>query len=559
MAANLRIGEVLEERGYVTQEQIQKALDYQKEHSDMRFGQILMQLEFVTENQVLEALASRLGLEIVDVTQMQVDIDAVSKIDMEFAQKHLLLPVNIQNGMLLLVTNDPLNYFALEEVRQRTGCYIQLMLSEEQPLSQAISYYFAEARAKMAASTANESFEGEIFNDVDLSLIGESDDETPVIRLVNTLIDRAIRSNASDVHIEPFDNETKVRMRIDGVILDYVTLQRTVHQPLVARIKIMANMDIAEKRVPQDGHFRVNSEIGYVNIRVSVIPTVFGEKAVMRILASAGKLDNADKFGMDEYTYQRFLPMLSVPNGIIYVTGPTGSGKSTTLYMILEYLRGRMVNISTIEDPVEKNVPDINQTQVNNTAGLTFEVGLRALLRQDPDIIMVGETRDGETAEISVRAAITGHMVLSTLHTNDAVSSILRLSDMGVENYLIANSLIGIVAQRLMRKVCPKCAREVETTWSERQILGEDVKTVRKGIGCPSCNHTGYRGRIAVHEILSIDGKIKRMISNRASTDEIFEYARNTQQMRTLKESAIDIVKQGISTPEELMKVAYEY
>lgn len=559
MAANLRIGEVLEERGYVTQEQIQKALDYQKEHRDMRFGQILMQLEFVTENQVLEALASRLGLEIVDVTQMQVDIDAVSKIDMEFAQKHLLLPVNIQNGMLLLVTNDPLNYFALEEVRQRTGCYIQLMLSEEQPLSQAISYYFAEARAKMAASTANESFEGEIFNDVDLSLIGESDDETPVIRLVNTLIDRAIRSNASDVHIEPFDNETKVRMRVDGVIMDYVTLQRTVQQPLVARIKIMANMDIAEKRVPQDGHFRVNSEIGYVNIRVSVIPTVFGEKAVMRILASAGKLDNADKFGMDEYTYQRFLPMLSVPNGIIYVTGPTGSGKSTTLYMILEYLRGRMVNISTIEDPVEKNVPDINQTQVNNTAGLTFEVGLRALLRQDPDIIMVGETRDGETAEISVRAAITGHMVLSTLHTNDAVSSILRLSDMGVENYLIANSLIGIVAQRLMRKVCPKCAREVETTWSERQLLGEDVKTVRKGIGCPSCNHTGYRGRIAVHEILSIDGKIKRMISNRASTDEIFEYARNTQQMRTLKESAIDIVKQGISTPEELMKVAYEY
>lgn len=559
MAANLRIGEVLAERGYVTQEQIQKALDYQKEHRDMRFGQILMQLEFVTENQVLEALASRLGLEIVDVTQMQVDIDAVSKLDREFAQKNMILPVNIQNGMLLLVTNDPLNYFALEEVRQRTGCYIQIMLSEEQPLSQAISYYFAEARAKMAASTANESFEGEIFNDVDLSLIGESDDETPVIRLVNTLIDRAIRSNASDVHIEPFDNETKVRMRIDGVIMDYVTLQRTVHQPLVARIKIMANMDIAEKRIPQDGHFRVNSEIGYVNIRVSVIPTVFGEKAVMRILASAGKLDHADKFGMDEYTYQRFLPMLSVPNGIIYVTGPTGSGKSTTLYMILEYLRGRMVNISTIEDPVEKNVPDINQTQVNNTAGLTFEVGLRALLRQDPDIIMVGETRDGETAEISVRAAITGHMVLSTLHTNDAVSSILRLSDMGVENYLIANSLIGIIAQRLMRKVCPKCAREVETTWSERQLLGEDVKTVRRGIGCPSCNHTGYRGRIAVHEILAIDGKIKRMISNKASTDEIFEYARNTQQMRTLKESAIDIVKQGISTPEELMKVAYEY
>lgn len=558
MAANLKIGDVLKERGYVTDDQIRQALEYQRAHRDMRLGQILMELEFVTEDQVLEALASRMALEIVDVAQIQVDIEAVTKVDRELAEKNLLLPVKIQNDIMQLVTNDPLNYFAFEEVRQQTGCYLQIMLSEEQPLRQAIAYYFTEAQARIAASLANESFEGAVSAEMEPFQISDARDDTPVIHLVNTLINRAIKSNASDVHIEPFDNETKVRMRIDGVIMEYVTLQTTVHQPLIARIKIMANLDIAERRIPQDGHFRVRTEEGYVNIRVSILPTVFGEKAVLRILASARNMDHATRFGMDDYTYERFLPMLSLPNGIIYVTGPTGSGKSTTLYMILEHLRGRMVNISTIEDPVEKNVPDINQTQVNNTAGLTFEVGLRALLRQDPDIIMVGETRDGETAEISVRAAITGHMVLSTLHTNDAASSILRLQDMGVQNYLIANSLVGIVAQRLMRKICPNCARELQTTWSERELLGADVKTVRKGMGCPQCNHTGYRGRIAIHEVLAIDAHIRRMISSHADTDEIAEYAKKTQQMRTLRESARKLVLEGITTPEEMMKVTCE-
>ncbi len=305
----------------------------------------------------------------------------------------------------------------------------------------------------------------------------------PFINLLNSLVERAIKSNASDIHIEPFDRETKVRMRIDGVILEYVSLQRNVHQPLIARIKIMANLDIAEKRIPQDGHFRVRTENGHVNIRVSIMPTVFGEKAVLRLLTSSGHLDHADQFGMDDESYRQFLPLLNCPNGIIYITGPTGSGKSTTLYMILEYLSHRMLNISTIEDPVEKNVSGINQTQVNPVAGLTFEAGLRALLRQDPDIIMVGETRDGETAEISVRAAITGHVVLSTLHTNDAASSIVRLGDMGVENYLIANSLVGMVAQRLMRKVCPNCSQEMDTTPEERKLLGEDVKKIHRGRG----------------------------------------------------------------------------
>ena len=348
-------------------------------------------------------------------------------------------------------------------------------------------------------------------------------------------------------------------MRIDGVVSEYVKIQKNIHGPLIARIKILANLDIAEKRIPQDGHFRVALGDGQqVNIRVSVLPTVFGEKAVLRIMAATSHLDHADHFGMDEYSYNLFRPLLDYPNGIIYITGPTGSGKSTTLYMILDYLSGRQVNISTIEDPVEKNLPGINQTQVNPTAGLTFDVGLRALMRQDPDIIMVGETRDGETAGTSVRAAITGHMVLSTLHTNDAVSSIVRLEDMGVETYLVANSLVGLIAQRLLRKVCPNCAKEVETTEQERILLGEDVRIVKRGMGCSQCNHTGYRGRIAVHEILAINQDIRRMIMEHESVENITKYAREHQHMRTLKESGLILVKEGVTTPEEMMKSSYE-
>ncbi len=558
LRTNLRIGEILAERGYVDAWQMEQALAYQKEHRDKRVGQILIELKFVTEQQVLEALASRLELEIVDVASQQVDLEAVAMVDKELAEKNLFLPLSVKNRTMLLVTNDPLNYFALEEVRQQTGCYLQILLSEEKPLRQAISYYFAEVGARQAATKANAGFVADEMDDFDLTELENVDEEAPIINLLNSLVERAIKSNASDIHIEPFDRETKVRMRIDGVILEYVSLQRNVHQPLIARIKIMANLDIAEKRIPQDGHFRVRTENGHVNIRVSIMPTVFGEKAVLRLLTSSGHLDHADQFGMDDESYRQFLPLLNCPNGIIYITGPTGSGKSTTLYMILEYLSHRMLNISTIEDPVEKNVSGINQTQVNPVAGLTFEAGLRALLRQDPDIIMVGETRDGETAEISVRAAITGHVVLSTLHTNDAASSIVRLGDMGVENYLIANSLVGMVAQRLMRKVCPNCSQEMDTTSEERKLLGEDVKKIHRGRGCIQCNNTGYRGRTAIHEIIAVDANLRRMISDRASMDEVVAYARKYQNMRTLKENGLKLVKAGISTPEELLKIAYE-
>ena len=556
MKKNLRIGEILEEKGYVTGEQMSQALAYQKEHREMRVGQILMELGFVTENQVLEALANRLNLEIVEVSQIQVNLQAVGMISRELAEKNLFLPVSLKGKVLGLVTNDPLNYFALEEVKQQTGCQLEIYLSEEVPLRKAISYYYAEVNARNAAEQANVGFA--TTEELEIEDLDDSNDEAPIIRLLNSLIERAIKTEASDIHIEPFEKETKVRMRIDGVIMEYVTIQRNIHAPLIARIKILSNLDIAEKRIPQDGHFRVKINDSFVNIRVSVLPTVFGEKAVLRIMAATGHMEHADHFGMDDFSYNQFLPMLNYPNGIIYITGPTGSGKSTTLYMVLEYLSGRHVNISTIEDPVEKNLPDINQTQVDPVAGLTFDVGLRALMRQDPDIIMVGETRDGETAGTSVRAAITGHMVLSTLHTNDAVSSIVRLEDMGVETYLVANSLVGLVAQRLVRKVCPHCARQMETTEQERLFLGEDVRVVTRGTGCTKCNNTGYKGRVAVHEILAINNDIRRMIINHTSIEEITRYAREVQHMRTLKESGLILVKEGKTTPEELLKISYE-
>lgn len=555
---NLRIGDILVEKGYVTPDQMNQALAWQKEHRDKRVGQILMELGFVSESQVLDALASRLHLNIVDVAQLSVDLQAVGKVSREVCEKNLILPVSLQGHNMEIVTNDPLNYFALEEVRQQTGCHLEISLSEEEPLRKAISYYFAEVNARKAATQANVDFAVAAQDEIEIEDLESGDDEAPIIRLLNSLIERAIKTEASDIHIEPFETETKVRMRIDGVIMEYVTIQRNIHAPLIARIKILSNLDIAEKRIPQDGHFRVTLEGGSVNIRVSILPTVFGEKAVLRIMAATTHMDHADHFGMDDYSYNQFAPMLNHPNGIIYITGPTGSGKSTTLYMVLDYLSGRNVNISTIEDPVEKNLPGINQTQVNPVAGLTFDVGLRALMRQDPDIIMVGETRDGETAGTSVRAAITGHVVLSTLHTNDAVSSIVRLEDMGVETYLVANSLVGLVAQRLMRKVCPNCSTEMPTTEQEHNFLGEDIKTIRRGAGCSRCNHTGYSGRIAVHEIVAIDNQIRRMIINHSPVEEISAYAREHQHMRTLKESGLILVKEGKTTPEELLKISYE-
>ena len=411
---NIRLGDVLIDFGYITQDQLQAALAYQKEHKNLRVGQALQELGYVNERQVLEALAQRLQLRLIDFAQINADISAVEKVPRELAQKYDMLPIAINGRSLVIAANDPLNYYAIEDIRQLTSMEPEIVLAELEPLRRSIQYYYAEVRARKAANKANSSDMAAARSEefaVDMTEEG-GDTDAPIIRLLNSLVQRAATTGASDIHIEPFEGETKVRMRIDGVIIDYVTLQRALHQSLIARIKIMSNLDIAEHRVPQDGHFRARLETGPdVNVRVSILPTVFGEKAVLRLLATNTHIEHADHFGMDDETYKRFRPLLDRPNGIVYLTGPTGSGKTTTLYMVLQEVAQRQVNVSTIEDPVERNLDRINQTQVNNVAGLTFESGLRALLRQDPDVIMVGETRDAETASISVRAAITGHMV----------------------------------------------------------------------------------------------------------------------------------------------------
>ena len=559
-----RLGDVLIDAGLITEDQLGHALKQQKE-TKRRLGDELIAEGVITEAGLIEALQMQLGVEFVDLSAIDLDPELSRVISKNVARQYNVVPVRTSPDEVCLAMSDPLNFMAIEAVKNATRKRVIPMVTTHDSLMRAIMTLYGnegaaraieemkrDARTTGADDASTESFQ--------TSTLGDDADaqSAPTVRLVNSIIERAATERASDIHLEPREIDLHVRMRIDGTIVDYVTLQRSVHQPLIARIKIMANLDIAERRLPQDGHFRIRvRQSEYVNIRVSLLPTVFGEKAVLRILATAGQVDYAGHFGMDDESYARFLPMLNSPNGIIYITGPTGSGKSTTLYMVLEYLSHRQVNISTVEDPVEKNVPSINQTQVNPVAGLTFESGLRALLRQDPDIIMVGETRDGETAGISVRAAITGHLVLSTLHTNDAVSSIVRLADMGIDHYLIANSLVGLVAQRLMRKVCPHCGREVAVTPQEQALLGKDITTIKRGTGCTHCNGTGYRGRIAVHEIVTIDRNIRRMISRGAETEEIEAYAREQQGMRSLKEKGLELVKQGVTTPEELLRIAY--
>lgn len=385
----------------------------------------------------------------------------------------------------------------------------------------------------------------------------EEKDETPAVKLLYELLLCGYENGASDIHMEPQEEMLIVRMRVDGILTEYMRIEKEMHQSLITCAKILAGMDIAEKRLPQDGHCKKVIQGIEMNFRASSVPTIHGEKMVFRFLNMETKVDRSETFGMSEKNYEKILEILRRSSGIVYFTGPTGSGKTTTLYMILEWLKKNPVNIMTIEDPVEKNIEGINQIQINEQAGLTFEKGLRAVLRQDPDIIMVGETRDHMTARISVRAAITGHLVLSTLHTRNAVGAIVRMLDMEVEPYLAGNSLGGVVAQRLARKICPHCAREKELRKEEAKAYGLSVTTVRYGAGCEACGGTGYKGRIAIHEVIVVDKEMRKMIAERCSEEEILEYVERTQEFCTLREEMTGLVEQGVTTVEELVRLTY--
>lgn len=550
---NIPIGEVLKEYGYINEDQLQTALAEQKKDRSRRLGQHLIDLGFITEKQMLKALSDKLNEPIVDLSTSHIEVDAVAKIPKALALKYDLIAITEQNGVLTVVTSDPLNFYGIEDVRLVTGLNLSIGLCEKAEILKAIDYYYAEIKAREAATAANQNVTSFEFNEEEL--FNSETDDTPIVKLFNSLLSRGYNQNASDIHIEAYEDKTMVRMRIDGMIVDYVQLAKNLHASLIVRIKIMANMDIAEKRLPQDGHFVTTIDGVKMNLRVSIIPTSYGEKAVLRFLNSNTTIMHNKTYGMIQENYEKICKMLEMPHGIIYFTGPTGSGKTTTLYMILETLAKRQINISTIEDPVEKNIERCNQMQINNMAGLDFEMGLRALLRQDPDVILVGETRDGETASISVRAAITGHLVLSSLHTNDAISTIVRLEDMGVEPFMVANSLIGSISQRLVKTICPNCKEKVSTTELDRSVLGEDVKYIYKGAGCHVCNHTGYKGRTAIHEVIMIDKEVRKMISNKIDIDEIYAYVKTSQNLKTLRDQAIDYVKEGITTMDELYKI----
>lgn len=552
---NIPIGEVLKEYGYITQEQLDVALAAQREDRSKRLGTVLIELGYIDEKQMLYALGERLNEPLIDMQTVKIDTEVLSLIPQALANKYSLIPIRKEAGELVIATSDPLNFYGLEDVRQIVGMTLNIQLAPKEEIQDAIEYNYSEITAKKVASMASMNVVEDEFS-LD-SLFNAEEDDTPVVKVLNSLLVRGYNTNASDVHIEPSKQKTVVRMRIDGVIVEYVALDKSLHNPLVARTKILANLDIAEKRAPQDGHFILKLEGYEMNLRVSVIPTIHGEKVVLRYLNTNAPISHSETFGMNDHHAEVLKRMLQAPHGIIYITGPTGSGKTTTLYMALETLAKKQVNISTIEDPVEKGLDKINQMQVNPLAGLTFETGLRALLRQDPDVIMVGETRDAQTAEISVRAAITGHLVLSTLHTNDAASAIVRLQDMGVEPYMIANSLNGVVAQRLMRLVCPHCKGEVEINDAQRKQLGMDVKKVAVASGCNLCNHTGYKNRVAIHEIIQIDSEIRRMIVEEKSLDEIKAYIYANPDNYTLREHAAQLVADGVTTMDEYDRITY--
>ncbi len=552
----LKIGEVLLESGDITQEQLEKALDLQRASTEKkRLGEVLVEHGIVTEDKMLTALARRLNLKFLAVSDQPIDMKAVAKVPRAVATKYCVLPYGMENSILQVLMNDPLDYYAIEDIKFMSGMQIEVAVGKKKEIISTLNECYSELDTQKAAKGANETSGAN--NALAYIDISENADDTPVVTLINSTLYKAYSVGASDIHIEPFDQFTKIRIRVDGQLVNYLNLSQSLHASITARIKILAGMDIAEKRQPQDGHFRAKLEDIEINVRVSTLPTVFGEKIVMRFMSQNTALDHAENFGMEPDDYEKMLNILQTPHGLVYITGPTGSGKTTTLYMIMERLAKGYVNIATIEDPVERNLIDINQTQINPLAGLTFESGLRAILRQDPDIVMIGETRDNETATISVRAALTGHLVLSTLHTNDSVATISRLLDMGVEDYLLANSLVGVVAQRLVKKICPFCKEEYIPTEDEVELLGGlRPETLARGRGCHNCNNTGYKGRIALHEILTIDNTIRNMISRKANSDDIYTYVKESYKLKTLHTSLSNLVREKKSTTAELIKLA---
>lgn len=552
-----RLGELLLEAGLVTEEQIQQALEIQK-NTGQKLGEIFIQEKYVTEEQILKVIETQLGIPYVDISKIYIDPETVKLIPEEICRKYVVLPVEVLNGELTLAMNDPLNYYAIEDIKLFVSLPIRPIISSEQAILNAIEKFFGKQVAEKAIQEFEKTYVCLEVKEENLEIRKEIE-SSPIVKYVNSIIESSIRNNASDIHIEPESDGIRIRIRVDGVLSETMKSPLAMLNAIVTRIKVMADMNVAEKRVPQDGRIAYKIDNRNIDLRVSSIPTIYGEKIVMRVLDKTNFLLSKDNLGLTPHNLKIFERLISKPYGIILVTGPTGSGKTSTLYTILSELNDIRKNIITLEDPVEYNLKGINQVQLNPKAGLTFAAGLRAILRQDPDIVMVGEIRDSETAEIAIRAALTGHLVLSTLHTNDAPGAISRLTDMGIEPFLVSSSLLGVIAQRLVRKICPHCKREYVPDERELQILnlepGKNAK-IYKGIGCKLCGNSGYKGRTAIFEIMEVTKDLRMLIDRREPTDVLRDFAIK-EGMTTLWESCRQLILEGITTIEEMIRVTY--
>ncbi|MBQ3120184.1 MAG: Flp pilus assembly complex ATPase component TadA [Peptococcaceae bacterium] len=562
-----RLGEVLIAAGVITEADLERGLALQK-GSKERLGTVLIANGIITEEHLMEALQLQLGVDFVDLTKVNIPVELAQLVPKNIARAHQVVPVKVMMDELYLAMSDPLNFYAMEEVQKAVRKKVVPVLATADAIEHAMQVLYGnEGAAKAIEEMKREAAErGAGRSDDDYAFVSNKiDDESvnsaPTIRLVNSIIERAVTERASDIHLEPQEFVMQVRIRVDGLMRDTLTVPKDLQGSVISRLKIMAGLNIAERRIPQDGRCNIKVKQKDIDLRVSTLPTVYGEKIVVRLLDKTGGAITKDAIGMSGDDLEKYEKMIRCRSGVILIAGPTGSGKSTTMNAMIGDLNRREVNLVTLEDPVEYNIEGVNQVQINEKTGMTFANGLRAILRQDPDIIAVGEIRDGETAEIAMRAAITGHVVLSTVHTNDAVGTIERLIDIGVEPYLVASALRGVISQRLVRRLCPHCKEAYQPSAEELQDLGiangAGMQFYRSK-GCPKCFDTGYHGRIAVFEFLPVDRAIRTMISDGSARAQIEAYLKDAAQKTgfiSLRDNGLRLLAEGVTSVEELLRV----
>lgn len=558
----IRIGDLLVEAGAITQDELEQALEKQKEAGG-RLGNVIMDMGFISQDLLITVLTAQMGIDYCEIKAVKIEDDILELVPEAMVQKYRAVPIGYDENnpnILKIAMVDPMDLNAIDDISISTGLQVEPLFSMEEDMNEVIGKYYGNTQAMEAAEQYRKEMMAGGLTTADEEAINEDIENSPIVLLVKQIIEGGVRQRASDIHIEPLESCVRVRYRIDGALKQVMTYDYSLLAGISARIKIIGGMDIAEKRKPQDGRITIIVDHREFDVRVSILPTVYGEKTVMRLTSKDGLTKPKSALGFDAEQLRVFDGILSNPHGIILVTGPTGSGKSTTLYTSLSELNTEDVNIITVEDPVEANIDGINQVQVNVKADMTFPAALRSILRQDPDIIMIGEIRDGETAKIAVQAAITGHLVVSTLHTNSAASTVTRVVDMGIEPYVAGDALVGVIAQRLVRRLCNSCKAPRLADEDERKILGvenDEETVIYEPVGCPMCGDTGYAGRIGVYEMMPVSKDLQAIIAKGATAD-VIEKQALSEGMLTLKMGAAKHVLAGITSLYEMKKITYE-